>query len=198
MDDFRDRILPNIPFIGGRANPYTSYLEQTAMALALYDVVQQWGGSLEEAGELIYKGMIMVVSRIPKPLLLLYGRWANARIHYPQMRKDARISKRREYPADWVYEFVEGEGQKFNYGIDMHECGIIKFLTAQGAPELVPYLCAVDYITNYAFGIELQRNETLAVGCQRCNFRFIVSGKPVKPCWPPVFPENENRRCPPD
>ena len=78
----------------------------------------------------------------------------------------------------------------------MHECGIIKFLDAQGASELVPYLCSIDYITYHAMGIELQRSETLAVDCARWNFRIIVSGNPVHPLWPPVFPERENRPSP--
>ncbi|MCE5209106.1 MAG: L-2-amino-thiazoline-4-carboxylic acid hydrolase [Chloroflexi bacterium] len=198
LTDFHDRIVPNIPFIGGRANPYTTYLEQTAMALALYHTVQEWGGGLEQAGELIYKGMLLVASKYPKPLLHIYGMWANSKFQYPRMRREARISQRREYAADWVYDFIEGEGQEFDYGIDMHECGILKFLTDQGAEELLPYLCAVDYITYHAMGIELQRNETLAVGCARCNFRFIVSGNPLNPSWPPVFPERENRPSIPD
>jgi hypothetical protein len=192
MLDFEQRIIPAIPYIGGQANPYTIYLEETGMALALYHTVLGWGGNLEEAGELIYKGMTLVVSTFPKPLLHLYGRWSNSKIHFPRMRKDALNSLKREYPGDWVYEFVEGNNQDFDYGVDMHECGILNFLAKQNASELAPYLCAVDYITYYALGVELKRDETLVVGCQRCNFRIKVPGKPLTPSWPPNIPE-ENK-----
>ena len=33
----------------------------------------------------------------------------------------------------------------------------MKYLQAEGAVELTPYLCAVDYITHHALGIELRR-----------------------------------------
>ncbi|MEM5774082.1 MAG: L-2-amino-thiazoline-4-carboxylic acid hydrolase, partial [Anaerolineaceae bacterium] len=161
---FRAEVADKLPYIGGRSNPYDLYLQQTGMALALYRVIKAWGGSLETAGELIYRGMMKVIAKYPRFFLRAYGRWSNSRLAYPRIRRGASKSKQRKFPEDWVYEFVEGNGQSFDYGIDMLECGILKFLEQQGAPELTPYLCAVDYITYHAMGIELQRDETLAAG----------------------------------
>ncbi len=171
---FNEQVLPTIPDIGGRKNIYNPYLQQTGMALALYRLVKTRGGTLETAGELIYRGMMMVIARYPRFFLHLYGRLSNSKLAYPRIRRGSLISKKRKYPLDWVYEFVEGDGQSFNYGIDMLECGILKYLDQQNALELAPYLCAVDYITFESMGIELQRKETLAAGCQRCTFRIIV------------------------
>ena len=182
---FIDEIMPEIPYIGGKSNPYTGYLQQTAMALAVYRTVKKRDGTLEDAAELIYKGMLALVGKMFKPFLLLYGWWTNSKYNYARLRNEAKTSQLRRYPQDWVYEFVEGNPSKFDYGIDMHECGILKYLQSQGAAELTPYLCAVDYITMHAMGIELRRTEIVVGGCKRCDFRFNLGGQPVKPGWPP-------------
>jgi hypothetical protein len=74
----------------------------------------------------------------------------------------------------------------------MYECGIMKYLETQDALEFTPYLCAIDYITFFAMGIELRRTQTLAFECEKCDFRFIMQGKPRKPSWPLDHPE---RNC---
>lgn len=190
--EFAENILPQIPDIGGAKNPYNRFLNLTAMALAIYRVVQKRNGTVEEAGEIAYKGTILLAEKMPKTMMKLYGRWTNSRISYPRLRKEAQQSQMRRYPQDWVYEFVDGNGQDFDYGIDMHECGIMKFLEDNDALALTPYLCAVDYITFDVMGIELRRTQSLAYGCKKCDFRFIVKGNPMKPTWPPAFPE---KRC---
>jgi hypothetical protein len=190
MQFYAAQVIPQIPYIGGKKNPYTRFLVQTTMALAIYRTMQKRGRSLEEAGETLYKGMLTMFGSMPKLFLHLYGRFINSRPYYPTLRKQARASQLRKYAEDWVYEFVDGNGNEFDYGIDMYECGIMKFLEAQDAGELTPYLCAVDYITHNAMGIELRRTQTLAYGCEKCDFRFIVKGAhPVDPSWPPAFPE---------
>ncbi len=186
---YSEEIIPEIPYIGGNKNPYTRFLLQTSMALALYRSVQNHGGTLEEAAELIFEGMCVVADQMPRFFMHLYGRLTNSRIYYPKLRRDAQATQLRKYPADWVYSFVEGDGESFDYGIEMQECGILKFLEAQGAIELGPYLCEVDYITFSAMGIELRRTKTLAFGCGTCDFRMIVKGNPRKPDWPPRFQE---------
>jgi hypothetical protein len=192
LADFRERVSPHIPYVGGKANPYTIYLEQSAMGLALYHVVMERGGSAEEAGQLIYNGMYMFVDKFPKTMFRMYGRWLHSRLQYPRMRKTAQDSHLRKYPEDWVYDFVEGERGAFNYGIDIYECGILKFLKKQNAMEIAPYLCAVDFITYHGMGVELQRTETLVTGCKCCKFRIIVPGKPLKPSLVSILPKQQN------
>jgi len=104
-------------------------------------------------------------------------------------REKAALSQERRYPGDWVCTFVEGDGT-FDWGLDFGECGIKKFLEAQDALELGPYMCAVDYITIGAMGVELRRTKTLIHGCDCCDFRFVVDGTPP-PAWPPRFPEKD-------
>jgi hypothetical protein len=191
---YAEQVIPQIPFIGGKKNPYTRFLLQTTMALAIYRTLQKRGVNLEEIGEILYKGMLVMFKSMPRLFLHAYGRFLNSKVYYPTLRKQAKESQLRKYRGDWVYEFVEGVGGEFEYGIDMFECGIMKFLETNDAAELTPYLCAVDYITHHAMGVELRRTQTLAYGCEKCDFRFIVKGaRPMDPSWPPEFPERNCR-----
>ena len=87
-------------------------------------------------------------------------------------RHVAALSQQRRYPADWVFEVVDGDGQGFEFGVDYSECGVVKYLAREGAPELAPYLCWIDYPMTAAMGVRVDRTETLAQGGQRCDFRF--------------------------
>ena len=87
-----------------------------------------------------------------------------------------------------MFERVAGDKESFDFGIDMAECGIVKFFHDQGADELVPYLCELDYVMAEAVGIGLRRTRTLAWGCDRCDFRLTKNGE-TSATWPPLFIE---------
>lgn len=91
-------------------------------------------------------------------------------------------SCQKDYPIeqgipDYVFNFVEGDGQTFDYGVYYLECASCKFLAKQGAPELAPYLCLVDILYSKALGWGLTRTMTLAEGAERFDFRFKKGGK---------------------
>ena len=57
----------------------------------------------------------------------------------------------------------------------------VKFLRAQGAMKLAPYVCAVDKIASEMLGWGLTRTMTLAEGCEKCDFRFKKGGRTSVP-----------------
>jgi hypothetical protein len=175
-----EALLPDLPYIGGDENTLTSSLYLTAAALAMYRSLQARGASVEEAGRLIYLGAESFVNSIPTRWLMRWqARRMFGRTFLDQRRQAAAISQRRRYPDDWVFEFVEGDGQSFAFGADYTECGIVKYLAREGAPELAPYLCWIDYAQFAAMHLRLDRTETIAQGGQRCDFR-ISRGKPAQ------------------
>jgi hypothetical protein len=105
--------------------------------------------------------------------------------------KQARWTQQRRYAGDWLNEIVDGDGRTFDWGIDITECGLVTFLHAQGADDLTPYLCDLDYVMAEAAGVGLTRTKTLAWGCDRCDFRWKIPGETIA-TWPPTFGE---RRC---
>lgn len=58
-------LIPQIPYIGGKANGLTSLLEQSAYGLALYKAIKQYGGTLDQTGCLIEKSLSVKLDRIP-------------------------------------------------------------------------------------------------------------------------------------
>ena len=176
-------LLPHVPDIGGRRNPLTSALGMSAWAVAIYRVVLRHGGEAQDAGEVLHGYLQTMVGRIPRPL-----RFQVLGHHRARVEKMARRSQLRRYPDDWVGQVVDGTGLPFDFGIDWTECGVEKFLRAQGSEEFTPYICALDYLTAQAAGERLTRTRTLSWGCDRCDFRFTHPGTTTA-TWPPDFPE---------
>jgi hypothetical protein len=175
-----EALLADLPYIGGDENSNTRSLYMTAAWLAMYRSLQARGASVEEAARLIYLGAASFSNSFPMPWLMrLQGRRLFSRTFQDQRRHAAAISQQRRYPDDWVFEVVEGNGRGFAFVVDYTQCGIVKYLAREGAPELAPYLCWIDYPQFAAMHLRLDRTETLAQGGQRCDFR-MSRGQPVK------------------
>jgi hypothetical protein len=183
LDEFRG-LIPEIPYIGGRRNPYSELLVGAVQGLAMHRVIVRHGGSVQDTGELIHRVYRARVERIPRVIRHGPMRW----FFFRQQQKAARRSQARRFPGDWVMEAFEGDGETFDYGMDVTECGDLKFLETQGAEELCPYICDLDYVVFEAMGVGLRRTKTLAWGCDRCDFRISIDGTTSAP-WPPKFVE---------
>jgi len=167
-----ERILPEIPYVGGRKNKLTIFIIQSAWALAFYRAMQQRGGSVDDAGKLLQQAAEAMFKATPRFLRHLYGKIRLSKLRYPSMAVAAQTTQKREYPGNWVQEFIAGDGESFDFGIDYTECGIVKFMEAQNATELTRYLCQTDFAALESIGLKLDRTETIASGCARCNFRI--------------------------
>lgn len=165
--------LASLPYVGGDANPNTRALYVAAAWLAMYRALLARGASVEDAGRLIYLGAASFYESIPARWLMRWqGRRFFGRKRMAQRRRDAAVSQRRRYPDDWVFEIAGADGRGSAFGVDYSECGIVKYLDREGASELAPYLCWIDYPMAAAAHVRLDRTETLAQGGQRCDFRF--------------------------
>ena len=92
------------------------------------------------------------------------------------MRKLAAIGKQLRF-GDFEVRYVIGDGEDFDFGVDYIACGNYKFVKDQGAEEFAPYVCMSDIALSDAMGWGLMRTETLADGCERCDFRFKKGNK---------------------
>jgi hypothetical protein len=166
-------LLPQIPIIGGDENRLTENLYLSAAMLAFYQALKVHGKSVEDVARLIYQGTASMYASFPFNAMLWWeGRKTFSRKRLDKLRREAAASQERQYPGDWVYNFVPGNGKTFLFGVDYTECGIVKYLTREGAPELAPYLCWLDYPMCAAMRMGLIRTKTLALGDEKCNFRF--------------------------
>ncbi len=74
--------------------------------------------------------------------------------------------------GDFEIEYVAGEGNTFHFGVNYLRCGILNFVRQHGGEEFSPYVCMSDIALSDALGWGLARTQTLADGCQYCDFRF--------------------------
>jgi hypothetical protein len=166
------KLIPDLPYIGGKANPLTSNLIYTAWALSVYRTLVSRGSSVEDAGMIIYTAVEKLLALVPKGLIKHFVRKKYTDKFTARLKGLSLISKKRTYAGDWVFDVLGYEDQDFDLGVDYTECGICKYLKKNNAFELAPYICKVDYAVCNAFGLELYRTKTLANGDQVCNFRF--------------------------
>jgi hypothetical protein len=189
-----EALAPEMPYIGGEENMFTEWLTYGVYYLAVYRVLKAEGQSVEEAGKIIFD-TFQAMADYPKWLLRLVGGLRYNRRYVRRLKEAAARTQERRHPGDWVATFVEGDGESFDYGMDIMECGICDFYRAQGAEELAPYLCLSDYVVSDAFDRGLVRYKTLAEGAAVCDFRYRKGREtfvnPLREGWPPRFLNGE-------
>jgi hypothetical protein len=187
-----EALAPEMPTIGGEENPFTEWLTYGVYYLAVYRVLTSQDQSIEQVGRIIYE-TYETMADYPAWMLRLVGSLKYGEGYVKQLKEAAAASQERRYPGDWVCTFVEGDGETFDYGLDITECGICKFYHAQGADELAPYMCLSDYVVSQAFDRGLVRYKTIAEGAEVCDFRYKQGREtfvyPLRDGWPPKFME---------
>lgn len=185
-----ETLAPEMPYIGGEENIFTEWLIYGVYYLAVYRVLKTEGQTVEQVGKVIYD-TFRAMADYPKWLLRLVGSLKYNKKYVSQLKEEIAETQERRYPGDWVAMFIEGNGEEFDYGLDITECGIYKFYHAQGADELTPYLCLSDCVVSEAFDRGLVRYKTLAEGAEVCDFRYKKGRKtfvnPLRDGWPPKF-----------
>jgi hypothetical protein len=75
-------------------------------------------------------------------------------------------------PHGFRFERVDDPDAVF--ALDVRECALVKYATAQGAPEIVPLICRIDDLVSERLrGITLKRTGTISTGAERCDFRYV-------------------------
>jgi hypothetical protein len=171
-----EELIPRIPYIGDSSLALGFFLPTTRY-LAVYRTLQRQGRTIDEAGRLIYRMGTEEALAIPplgrRIMEALWFSWWFRRL----AKKRAIKSQRRRYLGSFVMSYVEGDGREFDYGVDYTECANCKFLQAENAFELAPYVCATDKPISELMGWGLYRTTTIADGSQICKFRFKKGGK---------------------
>jgi len=189
-DTWRAYEALEIPHIGGEENLNTQNLNYSAYTLAMYQVLKPRGQTVEDVGRMIYE-LYEAMTDYPRWLLRLIGRLKYGTSYQERWKEQAARSQQCQYPGDWVFTYVEGDGEEFDYGLDFTECGIYKLYHAYDADELTPYMCLSDEVVSRAFDRGLVRYTTIAEGAEKCDFRYKRDREtfvaPLRDGWPPVF-----------
>ena len=176
MNEF-EIVLTRMPYVGGAENRMSDFFMRLLGFVAIGRVLRRHGVPVSVIGEIerdTYKAQLLAA---PEAERLDAGRRfmssENQALLRDQAERSATQSHRKEFPEDFVYDFVEpGPGDDFEFGINYKSCGFCKFAAAHGDKEILPNICGLDFVAYAARGIHLERTQTLAGGASHCDFRF--------------------------
>lgn len=182
-----EEMIPGLPYIGGQKNPTTLILLRCVSNLAIFRILEKEGYSFEEIGEFYYNYSLGNHQK-RKLILEKAGRepaqYPFEKSYLDYQKKLCEDTQRREYLGDWVMDFVEGDGTNFEWGWNIHECGVQKAYEKLGGLKFLPFICLGDHYEAEALGFGFSRTQTLGFGAPLCDHRFIKNTT-TKPAWPP-------------
>jgi len=168
-----EKLIPEIPCIKGgpRAGSFNQFLKITAQELAVFKAMQKRGKSAQEAWELCHEAIRLRADQVPLWKRRLTRRlmfsWLVKKVFEKRARRGAK-----ERFGDFEVEYIAGNGTQYDFGVNYLRCGNIEFVKKHGGEEFAPYICMSDIALSNAMGWGLKRTQTLADGCQHCDFRF--------------------------
>ncbi len=167
-----ENLIPEIPYIrGARARMLNGFLLITAQELAAYKAMKKHGKPPGEAWEVCHEALRFRLAEVPQWKRWLMRRFMFSRLVRKIMAKRAR-QKQKVCFGDFEIEYLIGEGDEFDFGVNYLQCGNLAFVKRHGGEEFAPYVCMSDIALSETMGWGLIRTETLADGCPHCDFRF--------------------------
>ena len=172
-----EKIIPEIPYIQGmRARALNSFLIITAQELAAYRIMREHGKTLGEAWEVCHEAIKLRMKKFCK-----FKRWILKSLMFSnflmrRVKRRAGSGQQLKF-GDFEVKYIVGDGKDFDWGVDYVACGNYNFMKSQGAEEFAPYVCMSDIALGDALGWGLTRTQTIADGCQSCDFRFKKGSK---------------------
>lgn len=167
-----DELIPDIPYIKGpRARMLNTFLLISAQELAVYRAMAGHGKSPGEAWELCHKALRLRLSEIPQWKRRIMRWFMFSRIVRMIMTKRFRKKQKARF-GDFEIEYLIGERDDFDFGVNYLQCGNYQFVKRHGGEEFAPYVCMSDIALGEAMGWGLIRTQTLADGYPHCDFRF--------------------------
>ena len=182
-----EKTLPDIPYIGGQKNPTTLVLAKCMSDLAIFRVLEKAGFSFREIGEFHYN-YVIAVQKLRREILEKAERdpsqYPFDPVYMDYQKTLTEETQKKLYPDDWVMDFVEGEGENFEWGWDITECGVQKAFKKLGDEKYLPFICLGDHYEAEGLGFGFSRTQALGFGAPFCTHRFVKNYK-APHAWPP-------------
>ena len=167
-----EKLIPEVPHIADlRARALNTFLLISAQELATYKAMKKHGKSPGEAWELCHEALRLRLEAFPQWKRCLLRRFMFSRLVRKIVARRAR-KKQKVCFGDFEIEYLIGERDEFDFGVNYLQCGNLNFVKRHGAEEFAPYVCMSDIALSEAMGWGLVRTQTLADGCPHCDFRF--------------------------
>jgi hypothetical protein len=180
-----ESLLPEVPFIGGKENISLNDFFDAIMMLALFKELRKRKVSVRDIGQIMYEIRELQTQSASKIYKNLMARFMFSSYIKRSYRKKVEKMTEKNYSENWNMEFVEGDGEEFDWGMNYTDCAVHKFYKKHGGEELLPYVCMSDYAIFHGLkNVEFVRTQTLSGGASYCDFRFKKGGSTPRG-WPP-------------
>jgi len=176
-----ERQITSMPWLGGTANPNQIYLVYAAWLTAIAGAMKQRGMAAREAGRLFFDLYAEDLRSTDPTKLRAEGAAFFSAAGRAALLDWAAWTRKRTYPGDWVAT-VRLDGPDYDIAVDYTECGALKYFQAHDMADVAPYFCLTDFSRSRAVGTGLARTGTLAMGRDRCDFRY-KRGRAVFQNW---------------
>ena len=171
-----EKLIPNIPHLeGSMTGQFNSFLMITAQEVAAWKAMKKHGLTPTEAWEICHEAITRRMKTFPKTKRWFLNKLMYSRVMLSRIKKRAETNTHLK-SGDFEVAYVIGDGKEFDYEVDYVACGNYKFVKDQGVEEFAPYVCMSDIALGTALGWGLTRTQTLADGCNWCDFRFKKGG----------------------
>ena len=171
-----EHLIPEVPFIEGmRARALNSFLLITAQEVAVYKAMKKHGKGPSEAWEICHEAIERRMERFPVIKRWLLKRLMHSRFLMRRVRRRAERQEKLKF-GDFEIRYLMNDGAEFDWGVDYLGCGNYNLAKKLGAEEFAPYVCMSDIALSDALEWGLVRTQTLADGCEFCDFRFKKGG----------------------
>ena len=175
-----EKILPELPYVGGDVHPGTQFIVNAGQWIALYKSMIKRGYKALEVGQMMYSICEDQLKEVPSDELEKQKALTFSDEYIDLMKQWAESTS--PYESDWKADFIKGDGVDFDYGLDFRACPCLELFKAQNAKQLAPFFCLLDFPEAKQLNSGFFRTKTLAQGNDICNFRY-KKGKEVVQNW---------------
>ena len=173
LDDARmeyERLLPEVPDIGGAHNFFQPVMTVNGWIVALHRAMNTRGSAPEDAIRVCQEIFDQWLQKLPNFLLRLVGRLLFSAPARRYLERQAQRSQERRYVDDFVWRVERGPDGEMSLIFD--ECAVNKFYEAQGVDALKPYCNFFDVTYSRLMRMGIDATETIGLGCDRCALRY--------------------------
>jgi hypothetical protein len=168
--DEYERVLPDVPDIGGRRNVFQPVMTVNGWLAALHRAMRAHGANAEDSirvAQTVFDGWFR---KLPRFALLAIGRLLLSGPVRGYFARQAARSQERRYAEDFVWKVEQGADGELSFVFD--ECAVNKWYDAQDLRDLKPYCNFADVTYSRLMGMGVDATETIGLGCPQCALRF--------------------------
>ena len=181
LQEFKSLVI-ELPNVGGEKNIDAEFIAIASWFLSYYRAMKPHGMKAEDVGRMIYDLNQVVWKHYPKTKAKTSCNAFFSDKNREKLKKWSKWTQKKQYPANWIMEYIPGEDENFDFGYNYTHCGVCLYLNSYDAIELAPFVCLNDFIESRALDTGLHRTKTIATGDKECNFRF-KKGRKVTQNW---------------